>query len=35
MIDRLRRAVADVLRFVGLEKAAAWIEAGGGPRPVK
>ena len=35
MIDRIRWAVADVLRAVGLEKAAAWVESGGGPRPVK
>lgn len=35
MIDRIRWAIADALRALGFEKAAARIESGGGPRPVK
>ena len=35
MTDKIRWAIADVLRAVGLEKMARRIEAGGGPRPVK
>lgn len=33
--DRIASAVAYCLRRMGFEKAAAAIQAGGGPRPVK
>ena len=35
MTDRIRWALADMLRAVGLEKLALKVEAGGGPRPVR
>lgn len=35
MRDRLIWAAADIARALGMQKAADWIETGGGPRPTK